>query len=196
MVYESSLMQASQFSDSLSIRPSATSAEKPADENAQTAKNPEQGGDTISISAEARALIAPQKSDDSKEFKGDADGKPSNQTPGQGGESAEGGEGITISNESMAAQSKANKSESKSLEEQSIDRLKEQIQRLKEEIKALEDGDLPEKEKSSQVQAKQAQLMELNDQLLKAQQEQNKANGQASGGGTRANGFGNSVSSF
>lgn len=302
MIYESSLTQASQFSDSLSIRPSTTTAEKTADENAQTAKNPEQGGDTISISAEARALIAPQKADDSKEFKGDSENKPSqgqtlhmdnpfNLTPEQGKradklfgeldtifssgkeltaeqesrveeifgelnelfpvedefqltaeeekrvealfeqldklhankgmtpeqqkqaasiekeldsifmgaeerENGEGGEGVTISNESMAAQSKANKSESKSTEEQAIDRLKEQIQQLKEEIKALEEGDLPEKEKNNQIQAKQAQLMELNDQLLKAQQKQLKANGQSSGGGTRANGFGNSVSSF
>ena len=65
MVLESSLAQhATQFTDSLNVRP-APAVEKTADEQAQATKIPEQHGDMVSISKEARALAAPEKSGDS-----------------------------------------------------------------------------------------------------------------------------------
>ncbi len=63
MAIESLLQQTSVFSDSLNIRGAA--AEKTADENGQQAKTPEQG-DTVTISEEARALAAPEESEESE----------------------------------------------------------------------------------------------------------------------------------
>lgn len=68
MIIESSLgQQASTFAESLRVK-EAPSVEKTAEEDAQTAKTPEQSaGDTVSISMEARALSAAENS-------GEADG--------------------------------------------------------------------------------------------------------------------------
>ncbi len=67
MVLELSLaQQASQFVGSLNVR-SAPSVEKSVDELGQDAKNPEQSGDVVSISEEARALIAAEESGESGE---------------------------------------------------------------------------------------------------------------------------------
>ncbi len=58
MVFESSLApQATRLADSLNVRPAPT-VEKTADEQSQDSKTPAQNGDMISISKEARALIA------------------------------------------------------------------------------------------------------------------------------------------
>lgn len=72
MVFESTISQVSQFTDSLNVRQSPA-LEKSADEQAQDARNPNPGGDTVSISPEARALIAPENSGDSKDTQGDAE---------------------------------------------------------------------------------------------------------------------------
>lgn len=64
MAIESGLaQQASTFVDSLNVKP-APAVEKTADETGQETKLPEQG-DTVTISKEARALAAPEKSGDS-----------------------------------------------------------------------------------------------------------------------------------
>lgn len=68
MAIESGLaQQASTFVDSLQIKP-APSVERTADETGQDLKAPEQG-DKVTISKEARALVAPEKSDDSSQAK-------------------------------------------------------------------------------------------------------------------------------
>lgn len=63
MAIESLAQQTSTFVDSLSIKP-APSAEKTADETSMEIKTPVQG-DTVTISEEARALIAPESSGES-----------------------------------------------------------------------------------------------------------------------------------
>ena len=62
MAIESLAQQTSIFVDSMSI--TSSPAEKTADENAQEAKTPAQG-DTVTISEEARAVIAMEKQDQS-----------------------------------------------------------------------------------------------------------------------------------
>ncbi|BDQ34104.1 hypothetical protein [Pseudodesulfovibrio portus] len=62
MAIESLAQQTSVFVDSMNLR--LSSAEKTADENAQEAKTPAQG-DTVTISEEARAIIAMEKQDQS-----------------------------------------------------------------------------------------------------------------------------------
>lgn len=64
MAIESLAQQTSVFVDSLQVRSSAE--ENTADENAQEAKTPEQG-DTVSISEEARSLVATEKQEESSE---------------------------------------------------------------------------------------------------------------------------------
>jgi len=66
MVYESGLAQSTQFGGTLNLRPTLT-ADKASGENAQIAKTPQQAGDTITISPEARALAAPEKGDSEPE---------------------------------------------------------------------------------------------------------------------------------
>ncbi|MGL1863607.1 MAG: hypothetical protein OCC46_13870 [Pseudodesulfovibrio sp.] len=67
MVLELSLaQQASQFVGSLNVQ-SAPSVEKSVDDQGQDAKIPEQSGDVVSISEEARALIAAEDSGESGE---------------------------------------------------------------------------------------------------------------------------------
>ncbi|CCH49618.1 FlxA-like family protein [Pseudodesulfovibrio piezophilus] len=75
MVFESSLSQtATQFSDSLSVKPVAT-VEQTTEEISQEAKTPEQeqSGDTVSISEEARALVAAEKSGGTEETESESD---------------------------------------------------------------------------------------------------------------------------
>jgi len=62
MIIESNLAQTSQFADSLDVKV-APSLEKTEDEQARDVKVPEQAtGDTVTISEEARALAAAEKS--------------------------------------------------------------------------------------------------------------------------------------
>ncbi len=75
MVYESSLAaKSTQFSDSMQVRPAPT-VEKTTEENGQDSKTPEQSGDMVSISKEARALAAPEKQETSLEMKKKDDSK-------------------------------------------------------------------------------------------------------------------------
>ena len=62
MVFESSLAnEATQFANALDIRP-ARAVDKTEAEQTHAVKNPDQHGDTVSISEEARALAAPEES--------------------------------------------------------------------------------------------------------------------------------------
>lgn len=72
MAIESLAQQTSAFVDALSIKPSPT--DKTADENAQEAKTPVQG-DTVTISEEARALIAAENPGDSQSSQSGEDTK-------------------------------------------------------------------------------------------------------------------------
>ena len=65
MAIESLAQQTYLFVDNLSVR---SVADKTEAETAQEARVPDQGGDTVTISEEARALIALQMPDDSKEL--------------------------------------------------------------------------------------------------------------------------------
>lgn len=74
MVFESSLApMAAQFTESLNVKP-APGAEQTSDEMSQDAKTPEQSGDIVTISEEARALAAPENSGNSKESGSDSEG--------------------------------------------------------------------------------------------------------------------------
>lgn len=65
--------QASQLAEALDVR-TAPAAQKTAEEEARAVKIPEQGGDTVAISQEARALSAATKSDETG-LRGGDDGK-------------------------------------------------------------------------------------------------------------------------
>jgi DNA repair exonuclease SbcCD ATPase subunit len=65
MAIESLMQQAGTFVDALTVKPAATT--KTGDDAAQEARAPEQG-DTVTISEEARALAAMEKSGDSHEL--------------------------------------------------------------------------------------------------------------------------------
>jgi len=72
MIIESNLAQTSQFADSLDVKV-APSLEKTDDEQSREVKTPEQStGDTVTISEEARALAAAEKSGET-ELKSDSE---------------------------------------------------------------------------------------------------------------------------